>query len=44
MEYVVTQNVMKGYSDGRYKPTDAVDRGQMAVFIAHAIATPNPLP
>jgi PKD repeat protein len=41
VEYAVTRNVVKGYSDGTYKPTDEVDRGQMAVFIARAIATPT---
>ena len=40
VEYAVDQNVVKGYSDGTYKPTDQVDRGQMPVFIARAIATP----
>jgi hypothetical protein len=37
----VSKNVVKGYSDGTYKPTDEVDRGQMSVFIARAIATPT---
>jgi PKD repeat protein len=41
VEYAVTQNVVKGYPDGTYKPADGVDRGQMAVFIARAIATPT---
>jgi hypothetical protein len=41
VEYAVAQNVVKGYSDGTYKPTDEVDRGQMAVFVARAIATPT---
>jgi hypothetical protein len=41
VEYAVAQNVVKGYSDGTYKPTDEVDRGQMSVFIARAIATPT---
>jgi len=31
---------VKGYSDGTYKPTDQLDRGQMAVFLARSIATP----
>jgi hypothetical protein len=41
VEYAVTQNVVKGYSDGTYKPTDQVTRDQMSVFIARAIATPS---
>jgi hypothetical protein len=41
VEYAVTENVVKGYSDGTYKPTDQVDRGQMAVFIARSIYTPT---
>ncbi len=41
VEYAVAQNVVKGYSDGTYKPTDQVDRGQMAVFIARSIYTPT---
>jgi hypothetical protein len=41
VEYAVDNNVVKGYSDGTYKPTDQVDRGQMSVFIARAIATPT---
>jgi hypothetical protein len=41
VEYAVTQNVVKGYSDGTYKPTDQVTRDQMSVFIARAIATPT---
>jgi PKD repeat protein len=41
VEYAATQNVVQGYSDGTYKPTDQVDRGQMAVFIARSIYTPT---
>ena len=41
IEYAVSQNVVKGYDDGTYKPDLVVDRGQMAVFIARAIATPT---
>jgi hypothetical protein len=41
VEYAVNQGVVKGYDDGTYKPTDKVDRGQMAVFVARAIATPS---
>jgi len=42
--YAVSKGVVKGYSDGTYKPTDQVDRGQMSVFIARAIATPTDRP
>jgi PKD repeat protein len=41
VEYAVSKNVVKGYSDGTYKPTDQVTRDQMAVFVARAIATPT---
>jgi len=30
--------VVGGYSDGTYRPAVPVDRGQMAVFVARAIA------
>jgi hypothetical protein len=40
VQYAMSKGVVKGYSDGTYKPTDQVDRGQMSVFIARAIATP----
>jgi len=38
VEYCVQQDVVGGYPDGLYHPTDPVDRGQMAVFIARAMA------
>ncbi len=41
VEYAVSKAVVKGYSDGTYKPADQVTRDQMAVFIARAIATPT---
>jgi PKD repeat protein len=41
VEYAVSKAVVKGYPDGTYKPTEELDRGQMAVFIARAIATPT---
>jgi len=41
VEYAVSEDVVKGYDDGTYKPADQVDRGQMAVFVARAIATPT---
>ncbi len=36
VEYAVSSNVVKGYTDTIYSPADPVDRGQMAVFIARA--------
>ena len=41
VEYAVSKDVVKGYSDGTYKPTDEVSRDQMSVFAARAIATPT---
>jgi len=41
IEYAVSQNVVKGYEDGSYQPGAVVDRGQMAVFIAHALVAPG---
>jgi PKD repeat protein len=41
IEYAVARNVVKGYDDGTYKPDLAVDRGQMAVFVARAMVTPS---
>jgi hypothetical protein len=41
VEYAVDKGVVKGYSDGTYKPTDQVTRDQMSVFVARAIATPT---
>jgi DNA-binding beta-propeller fold protein YncE len=41
VEYAVDQDVVKGYSDGTYKPANQVTRDQMSVFIARAIATPT---
>ena len=38
IEFAKSQNVVGGYPDGSYRPTDQVDRGQMAVFIARAMA------
>ncbi len=36
VEYAVSVNVVRGYEDDLYHPTDIVDRGQMAVFIARS--------
>jgi hypothetical protein len=40
IEYARDKDVVGGYPDGTYQPTKAVDRGQMAVFIARAMANP----
>jgi len=40
IEYVVEQNIVEGYGDNTYHPTDVLDRAQMAVFIARAIVDP----
>ncbi len=41
VEYAHANGIVAGYDDGTYRPTVEVDRGQMAVFIARAIATPS---
>ncbi|MFB3882377.1 MAG: S-layer homology domain-containing protein [Armatimonadota bacterium] len=41
IEYAVSQNVVKGYTDGTYLPTVTVDRGTMAVYIARAMVAPG---
>ncbi len=41
IEYAVSQNVVAGYGDGTYKPDLAVDRGQMAVYVARAMVAPG---
>jgi hypothetical protein len=41
IEYAVSQNVVQGYEDGTYGPDIALDRGQMAVFIARAMVAPG---
>jgi hypothetical protein len=40
IEYVKSLGVVTGYADGAYQPDVAVDRGQMAVFLARALAAP----
>ncbi len=37
IEYCYARNLVYGYGDG-YHPLDAVDRSQMAVFVARAVA------
>ena len=41
IEYAVANEIVFGYPDGLYHPERNVDRGQMAVFIARAMATPT---
>jgi hypothetical protein len=41
VEYAAAREIVKGYSDGSYRPGLRLDRGQMAVFIARAIADPT---
>jgi len=41
IEYAVSQNVLQGYEDGTYRPNLAVDRGQMAVYVARAMVAPG---
>jgi len=41
VEYAVQQNVVTGYDDGLYHPTDPVTRDQMAVYIARAMVAPS---
>jgi DNA-binding beta-propeller fold protein YncE len=38
IEYAVEHDIVGGYGDGTYQPQVNIDRGQMAVFIARAIA------
>lgn len=38
IEYAAESGVIGGYGDGTYRPGLTVDRGQMAVFIARAVA------
>jgi|GEM_PF-955690 len=44
IEYVADSDIVHGYDDGKYRPSAVVDRGQMAVFIARAIAPPADRP
>lgn len=38
VEYAYQEGVVTGYPDALYRPTEAVDRAQMAVFISRAMA------
>ena len=44
VEYARAENIITGYPDGFYRPEVALDRGQMAVFIARAAAAPADRP
>lgn len=41
IEYAKSRNIVAGYPDHTYRPNLPVDRGQMAVFIARAMADPT---
>ena len=41
VEYAVANNIVAGYHDGTYHPEWLLSRGQMAVFIARALAEPT---
>jgi len=41
IEYAYANQIVFGYPNGEYRPGYQVDRGQMAVFVARAIATPT---
>ncbi len=41
VEYAAVQNVVAGYDDGTYHPEYAVDRGQMAVYVARSLVAPT---
>ncbi len=40
IEYIKSQNVTQGYSDGQYHPGDLCTRDQMAVFVMRAFKLP----
>jgi hypothetical protein len=41
IEYAKAQDVVEGYTDGTYQPSNEVTRDQMAVYIARAVARPT---
>ena len=40
VEYAAANGIVRGYGDGSYQPSWQVTRGQMAAFVARAIAEP----
>jgi hypothetical protein len=44
IEYARSESIVTGYPNGTYEPTVPLDRGQMAVFIARAMADPSDRP
>jgi len=40
VEYCAGQNIVQGYWNDTYRPGEPVNRGQMAVYIARAVANP----
>jgi PKD repeat protein len=40
IEYCAGNGLVQGYADGSYHPDQAVNRGQMAVYIARAVVSP----
>jgi beta propeller repeat protein len=41
IEYCAANDIVQGYPGGNYRPAEVVNRGQMAVYIARAIASPT---
>ncbi|MFB3882229.1 MAG: S-layer homology domain-containing protein [Armatimonadota bacterium] len=41
IEYAVDNNIVVGYGNNTYQPEWQLTRGQMAVFVSHAIVTPT---
>ncbi len=41
IEFLAEVNVVQGYGDGGYHPSEPVDRGQMSVYIARAKVAPE---
>jgi hypothetical protein len=41
VEYVVSQNIVGGYLDGTYQPTNEVTRDQMSVYVARSMVAPT---
>ena len=41
IEYATAQQIVRGYPEGNFNPSLQLDRGQMAVFLARAVADPT---